>query len=445
MPTYNTVAGRSPEEARQLANMYYTYYANNPQVYAGLLNDKSQNLAQQSLPYLSDEAMSLLSQLYIEPHVGQKGRVLNTPELAYQNMLGKRGLQLQQQWEQQNVNEAKNRAGLGMMQGVADLAGVGQRFSGIIANGLFGDQPYQEGGLKVTYRFNPVTRQMEQVVVPDGQYTTFADAAGIQNGAGRFAANVLTDPLFLLSLGPEFYSSIGENIKFNAPIFKSNYQTMQKFPARQAFGSDLDTAPIGVPQRYQGPISDLEAAGMVKQVKGGNNYNVAVKTGKQNITTGQPGNPIGSKGGYGRSSYIQSSKVAPRQGLQSTGGQQAYELVTPATRTVPEPLPYYWNFQRPNMPYMMANPELSREYSRKNYVEELPGGNLNWNYQNNPDGSRTFIVTHPNTGEVLYAGPASNTQNLWREGAQSGTMPAYYFDNLFSYKCGGIVKKRCKK
>ena len=58
-PTYNTVVGRSPQDVRDMAHVYYNYYSQHPEMYAGLLYDKKQ--ASKVLPYLSDEAKSLLS------------------------------------------------------------------------------------------------------------------------------------------------------------------------------------------------------------------------------------------------------------------------------------------------------------------------------------------------------------------------------------------------
>lgn len=84
-PTYNTVAGRSTKDTHKMAHVYYNYYSQNPQMYTALLHDQKQ--AAMVLPYLSDEAKSLLSQK-AEQWATANGRTLNLPEMAQQGLLG---------------------------------------------------------------------------------------------------------------------------------------------------------------------------------------------------------------------------------------------------------------------------------------------------------------------------------------------------------------------
>lgn len=457
-PTYNKVPGRSDADTELLSNLYYNYYRENPAYYAGLLEDPAQ--AAQVLPYLSEEAKSLLSENAMEKANYKEG-VLNLPEMAYQGLLGPRGVELQQHWEKQNVAKAKDRGLADIMQQVSDVMAPGQRLMGRITGGKDEDM----GGLTYDYTYNPVTRQMQQVVVPN-KTTTVADNLGINNGSamgtiGSFLVNTLTDPL-----------SIAASVAAGDWIPNWSKPVRVAGSPGSAYRGVMVDAASGTPiNGGVGNISVLTEAAPGKIIPGGTNiegtvHSTLVKGG--NTVPGKPSyhvqgnrvNGVGPRKSGGVNKLVSTSESNPKyvkpeyttdvsidaveHPIYYRGPvydyhrfpyilEQGNATITPYLAEHPsmtmymKPSDYIYN---PGLAFMPAAWGSAEAAEKPNFVSAQPEPDyVRFGYRDMPVG-RNFYIKPLDSEQFIYDAPSSNTHNTIRaKQPQSGFLPVWWKGN----------------
>lgn len=439
LPVYAKVAGRDDATIRQMTNMYYDYYSRNPEVFAGLAEGNSA-LGNYSLPYLPDEALSLLSRNYMEGYrTGESdtnpGAQLNLSKMAKAGLLGSRGTELQQQWEAQNVREAEDRGALNTMHLATMPMRVGQMAAGMTANALFGDDPYEKDGLQYTKRYNPITGAVEDVLVPK-EGTTVADVAGVDNGLARFAVNAITDPLTLMSLASKVTKVPASKGVIETEIPGSSYSGNMRGTSTWS-EAGVPGNPYRAGQSYTGASLGYKPS--------------IIQKGKQAFQT--IGNRIRQFAGrkHGGANKVVSTSNPTTYSKSAKGIMQE----NPSTMPYNAERPYFYNRTEVEWPALygykgglpyVAPPAMNPvKYNIPNFTYQKPGGQYMWTYSSeNPQG-RDFNV-YDEYGDWLYSKPSANTNNTWRSGAQGGNFNAYENDFLSgSYKCGGRIKKRNRK
>lgn len=442
-PTYNTVVGRSPEDVRNMAHVYYNYYSQHPEMYAGLLQDKKQ--AATVLPYLSDEAKSLLSKK-VEEWAYKNGRTLNIPEMANQGLLGSRGLELQQQWEQANVRDAQTRGLNNLVQVIGgDILGAGQKVMGRLTGGSNDEM----GGLTYTTRYNPVTRQKQRVAVPNKTATVWSNIPNMKEGYA------------LDEMGHSIMSADGNLVQYKIPQ-----------PVKDVTGVVVNTVtdPLTwmmsagdyVPgQRVTYQTANVPAQGYIDDVvhvtEGVDLWNPTTTVVREpaRYITGRPAFSItgnrktGFRGKHGGINNIVSTQ------------QNTYKYIPATTEEVPA-----INLGIKDVDYLYHRPSLEAyvterlpsthkssfgiwpaiqgtpiEYGNVGFISSQPSGYARFKYQPNGSG-RKIVYTDVTDDEQALEVPTSKTRNIWANQPQTGLVPQYW---MGIYKCGGRVKKRCRK
>lgn len=442
-PTYNTVAGRSAEDTRKMAHIYFNYYSQFPEMYAGLLHDQKQ--AAKVLPYLSDEAKSLLSKK-AEAWAMQNGRTLNLPEMAQQGLLGSRGLQLQQQWEKANVQDAMSRGVDNLIQVIGgDIFGAGQKVMGRLTGG----SPDEMGGLTYTTRYNPVTRQKQRVAVPAPTATVWSNLPDFEEG---YALDEMGHPIM---------QADGTLAKVKTPQVLKNLTGMVVNTATDPLSWAMAAASGDwIPgQRVQYQTANVPGYGyiddFVNVTEGMDLWNPT-----ETVTT-QPGRYVNGKPNY----VTVGNRRAGFRGKHG-GANNVVSTSQPTTRYIPpvtEDIPVNY-VEVQSTPYIAQRPAMQAittertpstykpafgfwpaiqgmpiDYGNVGFTYNQPNGYARFTYQQDGNGRKINYVDVTNDEQTLEV-PTSRTKNIWAKQPQTGLAPQYW---MGIYKCGGKVKKRC--
>lgn len=465
-----SVAGRDNVTSNQMRNAYYTYFKEHPEIYAGLVSDPdNQNTAYRTLPYLDDAAKELLFDV-VQDYNKQNGgiydyqsspeqRHLNTHAMAQQGLFNNStNNAIMAADEGRNVRSGLDRAGRDMMQAYTWAGMTGQRLAGAVANSMFGNQPTDWGmvfnpntAYEQSSYYNPVTGKIEWVTAPTSKEAiTVADVAGVENPLGRFALNVATDPLALLSMAGTIKTgaqNLGRGVQNTRTFFRNTAANVARNQA--AAGTNAGNAAI---QTTSANAAKLAQRGLVPNPNGGvaqlnpmsykqlRDAGLQVEKGPSNYIT------VGNvKHGAGVRRSHNASRVA------STGNQSTLfikplnEPIAPEQYLPMVPMQY-------NLPYV-ALPTLDRIDYADPYYKQSSAGNplVNWQYTSANPGN----MYSEDYGDYPMTGIRSaNSNNFWRDQyPQSGSHNAYWGGNsqnsigayLKSVFGEGETKKGAKK
>ena len=314
---------------------------------------------------------------------------------------------------------------------------------------LTGGSNDKMGGLTYTTRYNPVTRQKQKVAVPNKTATVWSNIPNINEG---YALDELGHPII---------QSNGNLVQYKIPQPVKNVTGVVVNTVTDPLTWMMSAGDYVPGQRVTYQTANVPAQGYINDVvhvtEGVDLWNPTTTVVREPAyyVTRRPtfsitGNrKTGFRGKHGGINNIVSTQ------------QNTYKYVPAVTEEVP-----VINLGIKDIDYLYHKPSLKAyvterlpsthkpsfgiwpaiqgtpiEYGNVGFISSQPSGYARFKYQPNGSGRKIVYTDVTDDNQVLEV-PTAKTRNIWAKQPQTGLVPQYW---MGIYKCGGIIKKRCRK